>query len=107
MNHMASVLTGSPSSSRPELSRPESSSMSTSSETSNTFNDRFDLSSQPAQDMPTCPAHCACTCPQVNINSNPSMIKKVDLDVTLLPCARTAAYQLDLAIKLCKRKSLF
>ena len=31
-------------------------------------------------------------------------LKKIDLDISLLPCARTAAYQLDLAIKLCRRK---
>ena len=52
----------------------------------------------------TCPAHCACTCSQVQIGSDTSAVKTVDLDISLLPCARTAAYQLDLAIKLCKRK---
>ena len=51
----------------------------------------------------TCPSQCMCTCPQVTLG-NQSGLKKVDLDISLLPCARTAAYQLDLAIKLCKRK---
>ena len=52
----------------------------------------------------TCPAHCACTCSQVKLDETSSGVKKVDLDISLLPCARTAVYQLDLAIKLCKRK---
>ena len=52
----------------------------------------------------TCPAHCSCTCAQVTVGGDSSAGKKVDLDISLLPCARTAAYQLDLAIKLCKRK---
>ena len=77
-----------------------------------TSTDRFDTFSTSTENQNfgnsqelTCPAHCACACPQVSINSNNrNGVKKVDLDVTLLPCARTAAYQLDLAIKLCKRK---
>ena len=52
----------------------------------------------------SCPAHCACSCSQVKIDDTSSGVKKVDLDISLLPCARTAVYQLDLAIKLCKRK---
>ena len=54
----------------------------------------------------SCPSHCMCTCPQItNFNSNnDDLTKKVDLDISLLPCARTAVYQLDLAIKLCRRK---
>ena len=52
----------------------------------------------------TCPAHCSCTCTQVTVGSETSAVKNVDLDISLLPCARTAVYQLDLAIKLCKRK---
>ena len=53
----------------------------------------------------SCPSHCMCTCPQItNFSSNDDLTKKVDLDISLLPCARTAVYQLDLAIKLCRRK---
>ena len=54
----------------------------------------------------TCPAYCTCSCPDVKIGEN-NDAKKVDLGITLLPCARTAAYQLDLAIKLCRKKALF
>ena len=52
----------------------------------------------------TCPSHCQCSCPQVKINERLDPSKKVNLDITLLPCARTAAYQLELAIKLCRKK---
>ena len=57
-----------------------------------------------SQKLESCPAHCACACPNpmkdiMDINET----KRVDLDLTLLPCARTAAYQLDLALRLCKK----
>lgn len=56
----------------------------------------------------TCPSYCTCSCPSRPLFSSGTGSltdpKNVDLDITLLPCARTAAYQLDLAIKLCRRK---
>ena len=39
---------------------------------------------------------------QVDPNDEDSK-KKVNLDISLLPCARTATYQLSLALKLCKK----
>jgi hypothetical protein len=52
--------------------------------------------------MSSCPATCTCTCPQGV--ALPQKTKKVDLAVTLMPCARSATYQLDLAIRLCKKR---
>lgn len=53
----------------------------------------------------TCPSYCTCSCPSKPLFSSLGTDhKNVDVDITLLPCARTAAYQLDLAIKLCRRK---
>ena len=53
--------------------------------------------------------------PERNVQSSPHFVleqvdpdseeaaKKVNLDVSLLPCARTATYQLSLALKLCRK----
>ena len=60
---------------------------------------------KPDKFMPleACPAHCACACPTMNEIMETGETKRVNLDLTLLPCARTAAYQLDLALRLCKK----
>ena len=76
--------------------------------------------------METCPSTCTCVCPSstdsnvISFNEDQSKSaswtstsnhdmgdgtkKKLDLDISLYPCARSAGYQLNIALKMCKRK---
>ncbi len=130
MQHMSSILnSGSSTASRPTSEPPESSSASSTSTSTSAESlfEEFQAEAFPfmmsssssssssgdggpgmlvSSNTRVCPAACSCTCPQ-DFNSPPSSTevkKKIDLDLTLLPCSRTAAYQLDLAIKLCRRR---
>ena len=106
---MSQVLSGAESSTVTVPSSSTASSFDTTNfETTSNQNDVKPFFTPEPSNSLTCPTHCMCTCPQlgeINTNSNfMDELKKVDLDITLLPCARTAAYQLDLALKLCRRK---
>ena len=102
MQHMSQILTSSGTASSEAVTseiipRPSRPSMTTTTQARPT-RPMFTTS----QKLEACPAHCACACPMketFDVNET----KRVDLDLTLLPCARTAAYQLDLALRLCKK----
>ena len=62
----------------------------------------------------SCPSHCECSCPgsaQVTMTQQNSLIEppgnsnqaqKLNLGLTLVPCGRSAIYNLDLALNLCR-----
>ena len=119
MKHMSQVLSAGAGASTVALPNPNPSMTTESSSSGTTTSNRNDVkpffttttTDSSSADFSllnggSCPSHCMCTCPQItNFNSNnDDLTKKVDLDISLLPCARTAVYQLDLAIKLCRRK---
>ena len=72
-----------------------------------------------------CPSTCVCSCPNAELKKTADAVEqnidtpksvgptsvdgnmptKLNLDLTLVPCARTAIYSLELALKYCKRRS--
>ena len=101
MNHMSQILTSSGSSSSQVATSeifPRPSRMPLTTTTIMAKPEKF-------MQLETCPAHCGCACPMNEIMET-GETKRVDLDLTLIPCARKAlrqTYQLDLALRLCKK----
>ena len=77
----------------------------------------------PAAASPSCPSTCMCVCPSSSSQKNPwdrygspgqqtsdrkkddkdgEDTRRVSVDLSLYPCARTAAYQLDIGLRLCR-----
>ncbi|XP_059078475.1 uncharacterized protein LOC131876945 [Tigriopus californicus] len=96
-------------------------STSSSSNQPQSLEDRI-TNRDPPLESNSCPSQCMCVCPgnveppqkQTSLwNQAPEPVlqasdptAKINLGISMYPCSRSAAYQLNLALKLCRRKRL-